>query len=141
MEHSQKILSYSCTPLYVITITLENICDGKEDIKLYQRFFKSIGSAKKQLSELRKKILDKGYNYAFSGKNYHCGDGSIWYCYDNDNFDEVTITLEDDLGTFYKTIDNKFVLNNSLGSGCWDSEEKALKDIFNNPKYTFDRFF
>lgn len=54
--------------LYVITITLENICEGKEDTKLYQRFFKSIGSAKKQLSELRKKILDKGYNYAFSGK-------------------------------------------------------------------------
>lgn len=46
-----------------------------------------------------------------------------------------------DLGTFYKTIDNKFVLNNSFGIGCWDSEEKALKDIFNNPKYTFDRFF
>ena len=127
--------------LYVITITIENIFEGKEDIKLYQRFFKSIGSAKKQLSELRYKILDKGYNYAFSGKNYHCGDGSIWYCYDNDNFDEVTITLDDDLDTFYKTIDNKFVLNNSFGCGCWDSEEEALKDIFNNPKYTFDRFF
>ena len=63
--------------LYVITITLENICEGKEDTKLYQRFFKSIGSAKKQLSELRKKILDKCYNYAFSGKNYHCGDGTL----------------------------------------------------------------
>lgn len=28
--------------LYVITITLENICEGKEDTKLYQRFLNQL---------------------------------------------------------------------------------------------------
>lgn len=129
--------------LYVIEITKGNLCQGEEEQTLYRKFFENAENAEAEYCKLCRKVrTELECDITCDGRHAYMGDSCKWVMYSDDDMNDITITLNNDTSTFYRSLNDMWVLDSYYsGGGKWKSREEAMQDISNNTRYTFDKLF